>query len=490
MKLQALLEAIRPVQIEGNVECDLTGLAYDSRRVTPGMLFVALPGLKQDGHEFVAAAVERGAVAVVCERDVPVPARLAKISVTDARAAMALMAARFYGQPSDHLRIVGVTGTNGKTTVSFLVKHLLGTRTGLLGTVRYEVGDRQIPAQRTTPEALELQQLLSQMIRAGCTGCALEVSSHALEQHRVLGIAFDVGVFTNLTQDHLDYHGTMEEYFAAKQKLFGMLQSDRKSGRAVVNVDDPYGARLAKTFPGDRLLTYGLGADAALRATDLKLAHGETQLTVEHEGLRLPCRLPFIGRHNVYNALAALGAGLSLQMNIKQLVATLETAPPVPGRLEPLRLGQPFEVFVDYAHTDDALGQVLTTLREITAGRLLLTFGCGGSRDAGKRSKMGAVAAQLADLTIITTDNPRSESPASIAAQVEQGYLGQRPDGCIIELDRTRAIDELIRAARPGDTVLIAGKGHETYQEFQNTVVPFDDRLYARDTLEALGHGR
>ena len=490
MKLQALLEAVRPVQIEGNLECTVTGLAYDSRRVMPGMLFVALPGLKQDGHEFIAAAVERGAIAVICERDVPTPARVAKIRVDDARAAMALLAARFYGQPSDHLRIVGVTGTNGKTTVSFLVKHLLGPRTGLLGTVRYEVGDRQIPAQRTTPEALELQQLLAQMVRAGCTGCALEVSSHALEQHRVLGIVFDVGVFTNLTQDHLDYHGTMESYFTAKQKLFEMLRAGGKSGRAVVNVDDAYGVRLAKAFPGDRLLTYGLGADAMLRATGLKLAHGETHLTIEYEGRRLSCRLPFIGRHNVYNALAALGAGLSLRLDLKQLVADLESAPPVPGRLEPIRLGQPFEVFVDYAHTDDALNQVLTTLREITPGRLLLVFGCGGNRDAGKRPKMGAVAAALADFTIVTSDNPRSEPAEAIAAQVEQGYLVKRADGCHIELDRARAIDELIRMARPGDTVLLAGKGHETYQEFQNTVVPFDDHLCARDTLEALGHGK
>lgn len=488
MKLKALLEAIRPAQIEGNLDRDIAGLAYDSRRVTPGMIFVALPGLKQDGHEFISAALERGAVAIVCERDLPVPARVAKIRVTDARAAMALLAARFYGQPSDHLRIVGVTGTNGKTTVSFLVKHLLGERTGLLGTVRYEVGDRQIPAQRTTPEALELQQLLSQMVRAGCSGCAMEVSSHALEQHRVLGIVFDVGVFTNLTQDHLDYHGTMESYFAAKQKLFGMLRADGKSGLAVVNVDDAYGARLAKTFPGDRLLTYGLGANAMLRATDLKLAHGETRVTVEYEDQRLACRLPFIGRHNVYNALAALGSGLALQLGLKRLVAALETAPPVPGRLEPIRLGQPFEVFVDYAHTDDALKQVLTTLREITPGRLLLLFGCGGNRDAGKRSKMGEVAAALADFTIITTDNPRAESPAAIAAQVEQGYLAKRADGCRIEIDRARAIDELIRMAQPGDIVLLAGKGHETYQEFENTVVPFDDHLCARDTLEALGY--
>ncbi len=490
MKLKALLEAIRPAQLEGNLDRDIAGLAYDSRRVTPGMVFVALPGLKQDGHEFISAAVERGAVAIVCERDLPVPSRVTKIRVLDARAAMALLAARFYNQPSDHLRIVGITGTNGKTTVSFLVKHLLGERTGLLGTVRYEVGDRQIPAQRTTPEALELQQLLSQMVRAGCSGCAIEVSSHALEQHRVLGIVFDVGVFTNLTQDHLDYHGTMESYFAAKQKLFEMLRLGGKSGLAVVNVDDTYGARLAKTFPGNRLLTYGLGANAMLRATNLKLDHGETHVMVEYESQRLACRLPFIGRHNVYNALAALGSGLALQLDLKHLVAALETAPPVPGRLEPIRLGQPFEVFVDYAHTDDALKQVLTTLREITPGRLLLLFGCGGNRDAGKRSKMGEVAAALADFTLITTDNPRAESPAAIAAQVERGYLTKRADGCRIEIERARAIDELIRLAQPGDTVLLAGKGHETYQEFENTVVPFDDHLCARETLESLGYGK
>ena len=490
MKLKALLDAIGPAQTEGSLEREVTGLAYDSRRVTPGMLFVALPGLKQDGHEFIPDALERGAVAIVCERDVPVPARTTRIRVSQARAAMARLAACFHGQPSDKLRIVGVTGTNCKTTVSFLVKHLLGERTGLLGTVRYEVGGRQIPAQRTTPEALELQQLLSQMVRSGCTGCAIEVSSHALDQHRVTGIVFDVGVFTNLTQDHLDYHGTMESYFATKQRLFEMLRAGGKSGHAVVNVDDPYGARLAQTFPGAHLLTYGLGAGAMLRATDLKLAHGQTQMVVECEGQRHPCNLPFIGRHNVYNALAALGAGFSLGLDLAALVVRIEGAPPVPGRLDPVRSGQAFEVFVDYAHTDDALKQVLATLREITPGRLFLTFGCGGNRDAGKRVKMGAVAAQGADFTIITTDNPRSESPAAIAAQVEQGYTACRAAGCRIELDRARAIDELIRMAQPGDTVLLAGKGHETYQEFENTVVPFDDHLCARDTLEALGHGR
>jgi UDP-N-acetylmuramoyl-L-alanyl-D-glutamate--2,6-diaminopimelate ligase len=370
-----------------------------------------------------------------------------------------------------------------------MVKAMLeaaGVPTGLLGTIRYEVGDRMIPAARTTPEALEIQQMLAQMVKAGCQACVMEVSSHALDQQRTLGVEFDVAIFTNLTQDHLDYHGTMDGYFAAKLKLFTALQHGAKRGAAVINIDDAYGERINQESELAVKLTYGLGEAARLRATGIELLKDRTCFQMEFEGRALACEMPLIGRHNIYNALAALGAGLSLGVDVRVLKRALKALPPVPGRLERVSTHEPFNVFVDYAHTDDALEQVLKTLREVTSGRLLVLFGCGGNRDAGKRAKMGAVAARLADVTVITSDNPRREVPALIARQIEEGYRSVRPDHCQTELDRRRAIEEIIDLAGEGDTVLIAGKGHETYQEFEDTVVPFDDRAIAREQLEVL----
>ncbi|HXG47324.1 MAG TPA: UDP-N-acetylmuramoyl-L-alanyl-D-glutamate--2,6-diaminopimelate ligase [Methylomirabilota bacterium] len=492
MLLKQLIQDLTGAGIEGSLDREITGLAYDSRRVTPGMMFVAIPGQHNDGHEFIASAIERGAVAVLCEQPRPLPARVTRILVPDVREALARTAAAFHQQPAAKLKVIGVTGTNGKTTVAFMVKALLeaaGVRTGLIGTVRYEIGDRVIPAQRTTPESLEVQQMMAQMLRAGCQACVMEVSSHALEQKRVFGIEFDVGIFTNLTRDHLDYHGTMENYFAAKKKLFTSLEQGEKGGTAVINVDDGYGARLVEEITAAGL-TYGIQKPAQLRATQLQLAADGSRFVVESAGRRFAVRLPLIGRHNVYNALAAVGAGLALKIDVVKIQAALNALPPVPGRLEIVAAGQPFGVYVDYAHTDDALRNVLTTLREITPGRLLLTFGCGGCRDAGKRPRMGRVAAELADHTIITSDNPRREDPARIAGQIEEGYRAVRPDGYEIELERKRAIQHIIALARPGDTVLIAGKGHESYQEFEDTVVPFDDRLHALEALESASDSR
>jgi UDP-N-acetylmuramoyl-L-alanyl-D-glutamate--2,6-diaminopimelate ligase len=300
-------------------------------------------------------------------------------------------------------------------------------------------------------------------------------------------VEFDVAIFTNLTQDHLDYHGTMENYFAAKKKLFTALERGTKKAGAIINIDDAFGARLSKEINCETQLTYGLSQVAKLRATQIRLDKDATSMVIETHGEKLSCRLPLIGRHNLYNALAAAGAALALNVGMHSIQAALSSMKFVPGRLESIAVGQPFSVFVDYAHTDDALRNVLVTLREITPGRILLAFGCGGDRDAGKRAKMGRVAAEAADFTMITTDNPRRESPQTIAAQIEEGFSGLRRDGYRIELDRKRAIDEIIRSAKPGDTVLIAGKGHETYQEFEDTVVPFDDRVHALETLETLG---
>lgn len=488
MKLKQLMEALPGAQAEGPLDRQITGIAYDSRRVTPGMLFVAIPGLHTDGHEFVSNAVDRGALAVICERNGTAHPRATKIKVPDVREALARSAAAFYGNPSTKLKVIGVTGTNGKTTVTFMIKSMLegiGIRTGLLGTVQYEIGDRVIPAQRTTPESLEVQQMMGQMAKAGCQACVMEVSSHALEQKRVHGVHFDVGIFTNLTRDHLDYHVTMDRYFAAKEKLFAGLASGPKKGAAVINVDDTYGARLCGRHKVAEL-TYGFGQNAGLRAVEVQLGKDGSRFVVETSGKKFACRLPLIGRHNIYNALAAIGAGLALRMDVLKIQAALNAMLPVPGRLESINAGQSFGVYVDYAHTDDALKNVLQTLREITPGRVLVTFGCGGNRDPGKRARMGRIAAEMADYTCITSDNPRKETPERIAGQIEEGYRAVKLTDYAVELDRKRAVEHIISCARPGDSVLIAGKGHETYQEFEDTVVPFDDRLHAREALETV----
>ena len=493
MQLKQIISQFSPVSVEGSLDREVSGITYDSRRVTPGMVFVAIPGGRVDGHQFINTAIDRGAAAIICAQNGFSSQRATKIKVLDTREALARAAAAFYEQPSTKLKVIGVTGTNGKTTVAFMVKEILeaaGIKTGLLGTIRYEIGERVIPAHRTTPEALEIQQMMAQMVRAGCAACVMEVSSHALDQQRVCGVDFDLGIFTNLTQDHLDYHGTMAEYFAAKQKLFTGLHASAKPGSAVINIDDAFGRQLARDTNAEILLTYGLGEAATLRATQIQLGRDATRLKIETPAQKFSCQLPLIGRHNVYNALAAVGAALVLKIPESVIKSALNDLRPVPGRLESIAAGQPFGVYVDYAHTDDALRNVLLTLREIAPGRLLLAFGCGGSRDVGKREKMGAAAAELADVTVITSDNPRTESPAAIAAQIEAGFRSVRSEGCRVELDRRRAIDELIRQARPGDLVLLAGKGHETYQEFEDTVVPFDDRIYARETLETLGYTR
>src|SRR6266536_1406327 len=356
--LKQLVDKLSAVKVEGTLDREIAGISYDSRRVTPGMVFVAVPGQKTDGHEFISTAIDRGATAIICEKNGFVSQRATKIKVADAREALARAAASYYQHPSRRLRVIGITGTNGKTTVAFMVKQILeaaGVNCGLIGTVRYEIGERVIPAQRTTPESLEVQQLMAQMLRAGCQACVMEVSSHALEQKRVFGVAFDVGIFTNLTRDHLDYHGTMENYFTAKKKLFEALQQGGKKSAAVINIDDTYGARLAGQSNVEVELTYGLQKAARLRASKIQLGRDGTRFVVEMPERKFACRLPLIGRHNIYNALAAAGAGIALDIPVVTLQAALNAMPPVPGRLEMARGAQPFGVYVDYAHTDDAL---------------------------------------------------------------------------------------------------------------------------------------
>ncbi len=467
--------------------CEIKGLAYDSRQVQPGFCFVAIPGRRHDGQAFVAEAVKRGAALIIGEED-GVTSRVPYLAVPDARLALAYLAAAFYQNPSADLTVLGVTGTNGKTTTTFMLQAMaraLDKRTGLIGTVRYEIGDRVIPAGRTTPEAPDIQRLLREIKRAGADHAVLEVSSHALDQQRVKGVAFDVAIFTNLTRDHLDYHGDMEAYFTAKRRFFTDYGDSGKPTAAVINVDDPYGQRLIEEWrqTDDHASgwTYGLAPAADVRAADISCTATGSQCVVTTPWGEVPLRLNQMGRYNVYNALAALTAGGALGWPLAPMAHALEQMPPVPGRLEPVAAGQPFQVFVDYAHTDDALHNVCTMLAEITPGRLWLVFGCGGDRDHGKRTPMGAVAARLAHHTFITADNPRSEAPQAIADEIIAGF--EAATNYTVELDRTRAIHAAIDAAAPGDTVLIAGKGHEKYQEFAHTVVPFDDVDVARAAL-------
>jgi UDP-N-acetylmuramoyl-L-alanyl-D-glutamate--2,6-diaminopimelate ligase len=460
----------------GAGDVEITGLAYDNRVVQPGTLFFCVPGFTRDGHEFAADAVARGAAALVVER--PVHAGVPEIEVPSVRAAMAPVAAAFYGDPTASLTTVGVTGTNGKTTTAFLVHALLeadGRQTGLLGTVKSVIGGAERPVERTTPEAIDLQRTFREMLDGGDVACAMEVSSHALELHRADAIHFAAGIFTNLTQDHLDFHGTMEEYFLAKRSLF----ADHRPENAVINVDDPYGARLATETPG--AVTFAVHSDATYRASDLSTDLTGSRFTVHSPDGSTELRSPLPGLFNVYNVLGALAAVRAVGVSIDVAAAAIKTAGSVPGRFEPVDAGQEFAVLVDYAHTPDSLENVLRAARQLTAGRVHVVFGCGGDRDRGKRPMMGEIATRLADRVIVTSDNPRSEDPEAIIREV---LVGTGPD-TERDVDRRAAIHTAIAGARTGDVVVIAGKGHEQGQEFEGgRKIPFDDVTVAREALE------
>lgn len=487
MPLSQLLSAAGLPHAVASPNLKIESLCYDSRKVKPGALFFALKGAKADGGAFVAQAAELGAVAIVSDAASSACA-LPFIVVPDPRATMADLAAAFYGRPSDFLKTMGVTGTNGKTTTAFLVKHLLDAdqrRCGLLGTIKYSVGDEEIDAPRTTPESIDLQDLLTRMVNSGSKAVAMEVSSHALVQHRVRGIEFDTAVFTNLTQDHLDYHKTMEKYFDAKALLFdGLARQTKKRGKAIINGDERYGRMLAERTAkkGVQVITYGQGVGMDFRATDVRFDATGSSFHLEAKGRNYLVRLPLIGAFNIYNALAALAAVSSMGMELRAAVAAMAKAPQVPGRLERVPVKRSFQVFVDYAHTDDALRNVLRTLRNLKPSRLITVFGCGGDRDRAKRPLMAAAAEEFSDWTVLTSDNPRTEDPDRILADVAKGFRGQRHERII---DRAEAIQKAVTLAGPGDIVLIAGKGHETYQEFADRKVPFDDVVVATRAVEA-----
>jgi len=494
MILSDLLQAIPDARVEGDVRKEIKGIRYDSRKVEPGDVFVALRGKHGDGHIFVEDACLSGAVAVVVEeREIDAPGAV-KVMVADTRKALALLSARFFGEPARKLRVIGVTGTNGKTTVSFLIRSILegaGVPTGLIGTVEYIVGGKRFPAPFTTPFPPELHRAFARMVEIGDEAVVMEVSSHALALDRVYGVPFQVGVFTNLSRDHLDFHETMEEYFRAKARLFEMLEP---SGWAVYNGDDPYGRRL-KEHTRAQLLSYGLSEGVELKAEGVVCDRRGAVFMLRSPWGDFPVRLRLSGRFNVYNALAAAGVGLALGFSPEEVARGLVAVGQVPGRFERVDLGQDFEVIVDYAHTPDALEHLLRSAREIAKGRLLLVFGCGGDRDRGKRPQMGEVAGRLADFVLVTSDNPRSEPPEAIIEEIVAGM----PDGAryAVEEDRGRAIGRAIRMAREGDVVVIAGKGHEAYQIVGDRKIPFDDRKVARKFLaermrrwKACGSGR
>jgi len=486
MKLNDILDGVSRVSTFGPLEKEISDLTVDSREVKEGTLFAAIRGEKADGHDFIETARSRGAAAILAERDVPVNCRDTWLRVPDSRRGIAEAADTYYGRPSDDLLVCGITGTNGKTTTAFLLHHLITEskgRCGLIGTVKYDTGLGPQSSSHTTPDWIAVQRLLSEMKANSCAGAAMEVSSHALQQSRVHGIRFDAGIFSNLTQDHLDYHGTMESYFQAKALFFEhmTLQGGPKKPAAIINIDDTWGQRLAKMFEGKlNVVKYGMSMEADFRAGDIRTAVTGTQFTLTARGRTFLVRVPLIGRFNVFNALSAISAMWAMGFNLRETVSNMARAPQVPGRMQSVAENKPFRVFVDYAHTPDALENALKTLKDIEPRRLITVFGCGGDRDKTKRPKMGAVAERFSTLTIVTSDNPRSEVPEQILADIRAGMIGDRVE-CIV--DRKEAIAKAIGMAGGGDIVLIAGKGHEQGQIFAGQTLPFDDVKVAQAVL-------
>jgi UDP-N-acetylmuramoyl-L-alanyl-D-glutamate--2,6-diaminopimelate ligase len=476
MDIERVIAALAPVDVLGRAPVEIADLAYDARDATAGSLFFCVPGIRADGHDFAADAVANGAVALVVER--PLELEVPQLVVGDARRSMGVAADEFFERPTEQLELAGVTGTNGKTTTAFLLYSILaagGRRPGLLGTIESRVGGERRPALRTTPEAIDLQRSFREMLDGGDRSCALEATSHGSELGRLDRVRFSALVFTNLTQDHLDFHGTIERYFDAKRRLF-----TAERPLAAINVGDPYGRRLAEELQGhDRLVTFGFADDAELRPESLDLGPRGAHFTTD--GLELETRLR--GRFNVENVLGAVAAARLLGIDDDAIARGVRELRGVPGRFEAVDEGQSFAVLVDYAHTPDSLENVLRTARDLAQNRLICVFGCGGDRDRGKRPVMGRIASELADLAIVTSDNPRSEEPDAIIGEIVAGAAGDVE----VEPDRREAIARAIDAAQEGDVVVIAGKGHEQGQQFADRTVPFDDRDVAREALRRLG---
>jgi len=489
MKLNELLRGVEGLDAGPQIGADeVTSLAYDSRRVQPGSLFFAIQGEKADGHVFVPQALKRGAVAIVSERTPPSDLASRWVRVPRIRRALSTAGRLFFGQPDLHLKLIGITGTNGKTTTAFLLDSILraaGIRTGLFGTIEYRVADHALPALNTTPESLDLWSYLAQTVDAGGTAAVMEVSSHALAQERVWGFPYSVAVFTNLTRDHLDYHKDFEHYFEAKRRLFEGLGTPPPSW-AVINLDDAWGRKLLDV-PCPQRLTYGTNSNAQVKVKHLDNRHNGLEGTLVTPAGKLRLVSSLMGRANLANILAATAASIAYGIPLEKIEEGLRDLKAVPGRFERIDEGQSFLVIVDYAHTDDALRNVLSTARDLTRNRLIVVFGCGGERDRAKRPLMGEAAGSLSDLAVLTSDNPRSEDPLLI---MNDALVGLQKAGkpYWAEVDREIAIRRALEEAREGDVVVLAGKGHETYQILRDRTIPFDDREVARKVLREMGY--
>lgn len=493
MLLEKLLGTIKGAQVVGKADTEISGIASDSREVEKGTLFVALSGQTRDGHEFVLDAMSRGAAGVVVNRPVKQVGSVAVVLVSDTREVLGPLSAAFYDYPSSRLRMVGVTGTNGKTTTTYLIRQILkaeGRRVGLLGTISYDLDQERLSAPYTTPDAPLLQKLLGQMIEQEIQDVVMEVSSHALELDRVKDCEFDCAVFTNLSQDHLDFHGSMENYFSTKEKLFrGLSSNELKFGlkRAIINHEDPWGRKLLDRSYSSRW-SYGFSSRADIWGDAVQADREGIQMEVHTPLGVFPVQSPLLGNYNASNILAAIGVGLHYGVSIPVIQEGISSMLGVPGRFERVEAGQSYVVIVDYAHTESALKLLLEAVRSMTLGRVLVVFGCGGDRDTGKRIPMGRVAGRLGDSIIITSDNPRSEDPISIIQEIERGVQegvlsgGHTKDYALVP-DRQQAIERAIRDAGAGDTVVIAGKGHEDYQLIGGKKIPFDDRTIALSAI-------
>lgn len=491
MFLNQLAANLAASSIHGDGETPITGIQIDSRKVSSGDLFICLPGHTVDGHDYAGQAAEKGAAALVVERileDVKLP----QLKVKDCRLAMAVLGNAFYQKPSSRLRVIGVTGTNGKTTTTYLIEQILkdqGNKPGLIGTIQRRYNGQSYPMSGTTPESLDLQSYLNDMANAGCDYCVMEVSSHALEQGRVKGTQFRTAIFTNLTQDHLDYHNTMEEYRAAKGLFFSRLgnqydENPQERSYAVLNVDDEASAYYAAQTAVE-VITYGVENEADVRASGISITSRGTSFHVDTFKGSTDINLRMVGKFNVYNALAAITAALLEDIPLEMIKSSLESLQGVEGRVEAVDEGQEFAVIVDYAHTPDGLENVLRTVKEFAEGRVICVFGCGGDRDKTKRPIMGQIAAKYSEYVFVTSDNPRTENPEAILSDIERGLSdhGVTRDRYELVVDRKEAIEKAIEMASSKDVVLIAGKGHETYQLIGSQVLDFDDRIVAKEAI-------
>ncbi len=493
MKLREVIQHLEKPIISGDLDTEIISLTSDSREVVSGALFVAVSG-EVDGHQFIDQAIKNGAVAIVAESapSAQQAEKVAWIHTKHTDKALAVLADSIYQTPSSHLKVIGVTGTNGKTTTTYLIHHVMKEiwrRAGLVGTIKFDDGLEVSEATHTTPGAERMHQLLRNMVDHECRGVAMEVSSHGLHQHRVGAVNFDVGVFSNLTQDHLDYHGDMESYFRSKLGLFEQMIAMKKAGLtkrpiAVINTDDSYGQRMVKEIDSRiTVWTYGMNAHCHFKFSSIRQTFKGTSFQLDIKEKSYLVQVPLIGRFNVYNVVSAITACVAAGMKVRDVIKSLAEAPQVPGRMENAGAVNGICVFVDYAHTPDALKNACSTLRELEPRNLITVFGCGGDRDNTKRPLMGEAAAQNSDFCIVTSDNPRSENPEDIIKMIERGLTGKKYR---VVMDRAEAIESAIKIARSGDLILIAGKGHETYQQFATETIKFDDRAVARRVLGEL----